>query len=221
MPWGGSLKDTGCPSCRAGQERCWCHKVGAVNRGRPYLRQDRKSVPNNAPWLPLLWRPPRPGWVPELLPGRPWSLRQPQGAVQGRRRGRGGWWGARMAGERGRERNKRALCGWGRRRGAHYPMPRSHVGNKRAILWRPAKQLRAQRARERFNPMGAGDQGAPRPQEEVGGHTRDFGGAEPAPSCPLACWAAHSTKGPTWPLGPLPAAGPGARFHWLARSSRR
>lgn len=55
----------------------------------------------------------------------------------------------------------------------------------------------------------------------MGGHTRAFGGAEPAPSCPLACWAAHSTKGPTWPLGPVPAAGPGAWFHWLARSDRR
>lgn len=47
-----------------------------------------------------------------------------------------GWVGGRgRASERGRERNKRSLCGAGQgEERAHYPMPRSHVGNKRSIL---------------------------------------------------------------------------------------
>lgn len=66
-----------------------------------------------------------------VTPRRPGAQRGAGGAGRG---GRGGW-GAGAEPERGRERNKRSLCGAGQgEERAHYPMPRSHVGNKRTIL---------------------------------------------------------------------------------------
>ena len=101
-----------------------------------------------AAWPPTVWPPWPPG--PRRSRGTrgrraPWPGHGhswwPRGCSTGREAwsggsGVGGWMGGGpgRARERGREANKRSLCGAAGRRGAHYPMPRSHVGNKRTIL---------------------------------------------------------------------------------------
>lgn len=100
-----------------------------------------------ATWPPTIWPPRPPGPAPArrapgeggrhgqatVTPGVPGVQHGAGGAA---RREWGGWLGGGpgRARERGREANKRSLCGAAARRGAHYPMPRSHVGNKRTIL---------------------------------------------------------------------------------------
>lgn len=149
-------------------------------------------------------RAPRPGH------GHSW---RPGGAVQGGRRGQegvgaGGCVGGRgRARERGREGNKRSLCGAAGRRGARYPMPRSHVGNKRTILCLAWKTTWRARDRERVNPMGAGRR-SPRPLWEAGGSEGPLG-AFPAlsPQFPVSqAWSAvGGPRAPRWPLGRGPA----------------
>ena len=98
--------------------------------GRPQYGRRSQQGPR-----PLAGRPGREGAT-----ARPRSLLVAPGVQRGAggaaRREWGGWGGGGpgRARERGREVNKRSLCGAAARRGAHYPMPRSHVGNKRTIL---------------------------------------------------------------------------------------
>lgn len=84
-----------------------------------------------------------------------------RGAARGGRRGQEGvgWvagWGPKTR-ERGREANKGPFQARpGAEEGAHYPMPRSHVGNKRTILSASLENNLSRERLERVNPMGAG-----------------------------------------------------------------
>lgn len=183
-----------------------------VPPGTPYPAP--RGLPE-ATWPPATRSPRPPGPAPARgapRPGHGHSWR-PGGAVQGGRRGQegvgaGGCVGGRgRARERGREGNKRSLCGAAGRRGAHYPMPRSHVGNKRTILCLAWKTTWRERDRERVNPMGAGRR-SPRPLWEAGG-SEGPRGAFPAPSPQFPVSQAWSAVG-----GPSPkmAAWPGPSY---------
>lgn len=114
--------------------RCGFPNSASLSEARGHLEW---QLPKWPPWPQGPFSP----WAPREREGtsaRPRSLLAAQGCSVGREAGRreSGWVGGRgRARERGRERNKRSLCGAEQgEEGAHYPMPRSHVGNKRTIL---------------------------------------------------------------------------------------
>lgn len=145
----------------------------------------------------------------------PFSSGEPRSRAGGVGRRELGWVGGRGEPERGERRAGRGTKGpfvtRAGAQGAHYPMPRSHVGNKRPILCPGSgKTTRGPGRRgEIFNPMGAGraqgPRGPPRAVGRGGQKSRAVRAASraPAPRSP-------GPRLPTWPLGPGPAAsGPG------------